>query len=85
MVGASYIKGVRLRAQGARPKAQGARIECPLPSGFKVLAYKVDSMRPLQATVYGLESGFIKNGEVSLSDFGSLMRVHYGSRKTGKT
>jgi hypothetical protein len=53
---------------------------------FKVLdGYKGDSIRPLQATVYDLESGFIKNGEVSLSDFGSLMRVHYGSRKTGTT
>jgi hypothetical protein len=52
---------------------------------FKVLAYKGDSIRPLQATVYGLESEFIKNGKVRLSDFDSLMRVHYGSRKTGKT
>jgi hypothetical protein len=54
----------------------------PEPPAVRVV---VESIRPLQATVYGLESGLIKNGELRLSDFGSSMRVHYESRKTEKT
>jgi hypothetical protein len=68
MVGASYIKGARRKAIW----------DC----GFgraESIGSRVRSQNPKFR-----KKTIKKNGEVSLSDFGLLMRVHYGSRKTGK-
>ena len=69
-------------------KADGRQVHATDWLNFKALGCKGDPIiygGRFKKLPPGRKNASQRNRKVNLSDFVSLMRVHYGSRKTGKT